>query len=705
MALAKSAGPVIQGQSETLVAASYLENRIDELNSDLTRLLSIPQPVDEREDLLLRAQINTRRLAIELLQKGIQFGPDGVEAGLAGLRVARGLLKLDKSLQRAAGDERVELIEAREFLQQFNDAFDSWIDRFEFAKAQDLDAMLTQGIESLSNAIHLIEASSPTSHWIMVDEVVSPSTPTITPPAPPLGLEQQIATLQTWMTTSTLSESMRSSMKKNIEYLTRGFAFEEFHARVSQAAIDLARLLTVHETLTTSMTLDEQDRNAYERRIEDASAWFGDPKQRDRAWMRIARLEASVQVEAQLAKFKDENASLPSLLMALRRVETDIDEAGDDEWGIAAIRRYRGILQVMIDFRGLELTMQNREIRQVRASMLESFQRAESSIIDQLDRFLGDEAVMSDPSMSSLLAHQQHIIEDLKLIEQVDDWLEAIGQIGPRARRNVLRRLRIVIGRLAEPARRNEAAMILKQFGDHVTKFVKLPLESELRRSMELATLTGGLHDSLSRKITTTRTSWTEILERDLTGGEEAERLANLHRLMQSLEQYISLTDLEESQTLINRWAGWTIEPIIVERPQRELPLRFKLATAAAIEDLTTDLQMQLNAIEMDLPLMTLINELAMAWRPQLEVFSGGASGVLDALLIAPAPAPAPGYRAWLYEQRGLLAKLCLEAHEREHARTTGQGEKANSFAQAVNQSVMQVKQAIPHGLSEGSSP
>jgi len=701
------AGPGAPGAWQCLAA------RRGELESELTALLAAQQPVDVVEDLILRARINTRRIAMSLLAKASIESPGQARIAVMALRFSGGLPAIDETLPRALDGERTSPAAARDSLARFNDVVVAQVEALEPSDAVAFALRLSEALAPLGRVIGLSGPGPAPSPWI--------ETPAADPSAAALTIEQRLTAFGERIDHAISTELIRAAMQASLDYLQRGLAFEELRPHVERYFDALRRLVAAWESLQGATVLTVEDRDAYDRRVRHAAEDFLDPERRERALRQIDRLEASAIVCRGLAALDDDPPAQRDVQAILRAAEFAFDDENTPTDGRAALMRIDGLVTVMAAYRRLDIEVNTRELRQTRKALQDSYERAESSVLDLVrpQRAPGAPGVpgapgedvaaasprrWSDPAVTGGLQHMRNSIADLERLGRMDGWIDAIERMRPRAVRLTLRRLRIVAGWLTEPGRRDDAAGRLERFEACVKRFERLPLEGELRRSIELAALTGGLHEALEVAIESARTRWVETLATDLTGGAGARDMDRLHQLMSAMAAFIGLADVDEDLRLLNRWAAWWLDPATLRRPMSELPQRFKLAVAALINGAENDFAAQLDVIERDLPLPVLVGRLAHAGRAALESLPASeAASSLGGLLVMPPE------RAWLIDERDAIALLCLCAREREQLRAapgTSPGIGApGRDAEAIDDLVLDLARRIESLVEPASRP
>lgn len=663
--------------------------RVDELKTELAQLLGLPQSSAASEDLVLRARINCRRIAIDLLERIESTRGNEAIVFLSMLRFIEGFPALDGTLERVIPDDQEShLEEARSALTRFNEQAMQRLAQVEVDDLASFDTSLRDVLYGLAEAVFLIEGETPASHWLFVTQRASAGDESDVP--------ERLSLLEERVEAAAFEEASRRIMGTNLDFLRRGLSFEEFSPQVKPYLEALEKLVRFTETLSSANWIQPEDAVLYAARIRRAAEWFGDPARREQALTLIDRLDVSSEVFDSVSALTLQGFEPRPVLRAFVEAEAlmDGDDAGED--GRDRLANLMELLKTMRRYRQLERAELTRELRQVRKALQDACENGEQTIIDSIDRLLTDPLARADPATSGLIRHQDDVITDLQRLNHVNEWIEIVRRIRPRSERPIVRRIRIVMEWLTEPARRNEAAAILDRFDSHLRRFERLPLEEQLNdATADLIKYTGGLHESLEEKIATVRTLWMEKLGSDLTGGEAGRQMELLERLCRAMRSVLQRGDLGRDTELLNRWSAWMLEPVVIDRPRRELPLRFKLAVAAVVNDELEDLVSQLELIERELPLVNFIGELVDARRIELEAFSAEPGGMFIALFGSPVMF---GREVWLLDERETLALLCRYAAEREHAKVSGQVESARTIGDFINATVQRLQIRIESG-------
>lgn len=665
--------------------------RIDELRSELTRLLGLPQSTLAREDLVLRTRINCRRIAIDLLEQVEPVPGNETIVFLSMLRFVEGFPDLDATLERVIPDDpESHLKEARAALTRFNQQAMQRLAQVEVGDPASFDASLRDVLQRLAEAVFLIEGETPASHWLFITEGESAREDT--------ELPGRLARLEERVEAAPLEGPTRSVMRTNLDFLRRGLAFEEFAVQVNLSLDALEKLMTFTESLSSVTWLESEDGILYAARIHRAAERFGDPARRGQAKTLIDRLDVSLEVFDSISELRSQGLELRPVLRAFAEAEALMDVDDEKADGRDRLEILLDLLKTMRRYRELERAELNRELRRVRKTLQDVYENGEQTIIDSIDRILTDPLARADPATSGLIRHQIDVLEDLQRLNHVSEWIEIVGRIRPRSERPIVRRIKIVMEWLIEPGRHNEAAAILDRFDSQLRRFERLPLEEQFNDpAAELITLTGGLHESLGEKIKSVRTRWIEKLGSDLTGGDPGRKMELLERMCRAMRGVLERGDLTRDAALLNRWSAWMLAPVVTDRSRRELPHRFKLVVAAAVNDEPEDLVSQLESIERDLPLLKFIGDLVDARRSELEAMSAGPGGMLASFFFDPAN-PGGEREIWLLDDRETLALLCRYAAEREHAKVSGQVESARMIGEFINATVQRLRLRIEGG-------
>ncbi len=609
---------------------------------------------------VLRACINVRGLTGRLLDHGDRMPSEAAPAFLLGYTLFRGRQAIDEALRQIPGIEaqgtRTAALEA---LRRFNDL----APRFGVPAAEaDLDGRVAALAAPLAEAVLAPGGDRPVTHWVSRADADGAG-----------ALEALTARLDA----PALDPDTVEALAAIADLLRRGAAFEEYRGRVVSYSELLLSALDLAAAVEAAPWLQEDGRAAYRRAIHEAVIAFGSRETREQGRETLERLAATSRLVTGLTALataptagmpgeaRDEAASERARRVArLRSVLLSAVQSAQDR--AIQTKVLASAAEAMAASAARPASPLPADLRRAWRQIEESHRRTEEAIVDRAADLLSPGA-LSDPDLASLAAAHAESFEDLQRFDRLPAWSETARRLAPEAAGPFSGRARRLLLRLAEPARRAEAAAELGNVEREMSAFAPLPFEVELRTGTVAAVVaTGGRHEELARAIDAARGGWVAAWGEgaDDAGG----RMWALHRLLSAMAGAAPLLGGADGG-LLNEWSAWEVDPQTLARGLSSLTGRLKLASAAAIDGDAPALGRQLDRIEAA-PL-ALAGRLTSELDDALGALPRGAASTFGQLLFAPAPG------CFMAGRRGELAELCRYMMELETARETGREELA----------------------------
>jgi hypothetical protein len=667
---------------------------ISVLQQELNNLDGQGAPTPEGHREVWRASINLRRLAEVLLDGGDHAGDRGSLAVLAGFRLFRGREALDHVLATLTADDvDANPPNARPRPGRGADGALQALVRFNAGAAfgphelpadggegdgRALDRGLASIVSPLDETVQLLEPGPVADHWLSSTGAdTSPVDPDQVTPAAHVVAEETLDEISRRLHAVTLTPDARRELARIAGFLARGKAFAEYRKSVEEYAHLLLEVLELAEAVHLADWLDERERAVFAERIGASLTLFGTKETRDEGKRRIRRLVAAGGVIGRisdLAEARVDSRLVKSAFLAATTEDIDgpADPAGHHDTLLLVLDR-------MVAYRETGDSALPRDLRAVRRRLDEAYRRAEAALAEELSTLARRPDALSDPALGTLVAVHKQSLEDLRRIEKVPTWVDAISRIQPKAAGPFSGRVRRMTQRMLDPNRRPDAAAAMDRFERQLAAFHPLPFEDELRRGQREAVIaTGGLHVQLATKIDGQRRKWAEAWSAG-AGDDAAGPMQALGRLTQTMADSVDVLRLDGEGFLLNRWAAWELSAESFARTVSDLVNRLKLAVAAAIDGDMEGLGRQLDRIDAEAPFATLIGRLTRRLGAALSALPSGARSIAGQA----AQLPPPG--AWMLHRRRDVADLCRYAMELEYARATGQDELAERLASYVN--------------------
>ena len=682
---------------------TYCAELIGTLESEIAQLIGNERESDPVGRVVIRASVNTRIMAADLLAAGDAAGPDGSLAILYGLTIADGRNSIDGSLQQlnmlarrvektkgnvdAAVQQR--FTESLRLVKLFNELAVNKSEDVRTTERAKLRMTLPTIFTPLGDAVAQLDQNSVISHWVPAGLVnhraVGPRRPG-RPDQRGGGVRStpSIEELSRRVKTIAIRDDVREELEHVADFLRRGAEFPELRPRVQIYRAHIAQVLNLADALAAADWIDDATRNLYADRIKMGVLLFKDPRTRDRGQRYIDRLEASRAIIDRMTLLRgiphDNKPDLQPLISAFLAADSMIENAAQAEQGRRQLVRLTAMLDRMIEYRELQEIELRRELKIVYRQLLDSYDDAERVLLEEIDTLSGDPAALADPAFASLMRDQKQYLEDLLRIRRVPDWVDQMTLIAPRSAGPFYAQARKMTAWLLDPNRRPDAIRAMQQFEQQLSLFYPLPFEQELAAgSPPAVAATGGLHDELLRHINKTRHDWAEQWGDGNASSDPANRLLLLYRLLRIMADTTEVLRLHGDASLLNRWTGWETTPAVIARAISDLPARLKLATSAAIDGNNVELEGNLSRIDDDMPLAKLMGRLTAMLNDALQQLPVGAASTCGQIIHNAGP------ESWFDERLPSLAEICRYALEQEYAYATGRAQLSGDLRLYVN--------------------
>ncbi|MCH8822415.1 MAG: hypothetical protein IH984_02795 [Planctomycetes bacterium] len=645
------------------------------------------------EQTALQAQINIRRLAIQLLIQGDGAEGQGILAVFNGLRLFNNRAVLDDSLNgfhalgrglEAIDDESLykTFSEANQALKRFNISLQKVQQELPITNSTQLDRHIKQLMWPLLPAVEIVTLQTVAHHWPTHLDINSTSQQENADNAPPdlqtttdflfkqirLGLEE-----------TSLEDQTHDKINIILDWLERGWQFPEFQHRVERYSKLLLGVLEFASALENADWLKETAKQTLEARLNTAIVLFEERTTRAVGQQQLTQLlkTKSVLVRTSNLSQRRINVKPISYVFVALLESMDPDKASEPE----ITRKLWLIIERMMTYRELVTPKLPRDFRIVLRKLNEDYLSSEKYLLDNLARITSEPDALIDPSISSFVSDQKQYLEDLQRTVQLPQWISMLSQLVPKSANTIEKQLQKISKLLLDTNSRPGAIATLDKLGEQIRLFNPLPFESQLYtgKSAVIKT-TGGRQKELAAAIAESRIAWAQAWADDVNTQETANHMLLLYRFTQLQGDAAGLLLIEEEPVTLNRWAAWELPTKIVSQRAADLPTRLKLATAAAIDGDDLTLLHQLDRIDREAPFAKLVGRLHLNLAQALADLPDGALSVLGQTTSL------PGDEAWGIPLRLKLALLCRYTLEHQHAQATGQAVIAKSLETYVNQ-------------------
>jgi hypothetical protein len=681
------------GQDPPAIAeSSHASMQVGVLEKQIADLIAAQRGADATLDLVLRASINLRIIAADMLAAGDGAAPArlGSPLVLAGLTLAARCADVDRSLRKlvelrdraSSTPDALSEEDGRRYrvasmaLTRFNDLA---VQRAQDVKQTDLeqfDASLASIIAPLGEAIALLEGAALANHWIAPPRA-SGSARALQAPreAQATTVDQLLARAHA----ADLSDVARTDIVRSLRSLGESPKPEDrFDLETARGRMEDA--LQFAEALGDARWIAQADREMYMQRLEQALLLQSEPSTRERGVRHLARLESSRRVIAIIDELDRRDMDIATLRDAMLIADALIDNPQDAARGAQLLDRLHLVAERMRAYRLIEAGQPSSDLAAIRRQLDRNYQQAEQSLLQAIAEIAADDEAVARPEFSSLVMNQQQYLEDLRRVDLVPRWLETARLIRPQAAGALGNQCRRLCQWLLDVNRRPDAVLAMDQLAQQFELFYPLPFESELRAGdVFVVEATGAQQAQLVRAIDEQRQRWIFALSRGDGSGSDANRMLLLYRLMRTMSDVAALRAMGADGSLLNRWSAWELGADVSSRAAADLPTRLKLAAAAAVAGDDAALREQLDRIDTSAPLVKLVGRLSSLAGASLASLPDGAAGLCGQLAFPPRD------EAWMINQRVRLAGLCRYAMELEHARMRGDQPLTDALTLHVN--------------------
>lgn len=682
---------------------TYCEDLIGKLESEIAVHIARERETDAVGQVLLRASVNCRIIAADLLAAGDAAKADGSIAVLYGVTLADGRLDLDKSLQQIAElakrinqsqgavnpTVQLRFAESLRLVKLFNDMAVEHAESVRTADAAKLDTRLPMIFAPLGDAIGVLGDIKLGSQWIASAAVQMPA-PVIAAAAQPEKraaplIVPSITELEKRVETAPVRDDMRTELKSIIDFLRRGDEFPELRPRVDTYQRHVAQVLNLADSLgKAEKWLDQATRTTYDERMKTGVLLFKDPRTRERGQRYIDRLESSratIDRITLLLMMGESRTTLQPMIRAFLDADAMIENAAQAELGRRQLSELGAVLDRMIEYRELKEIELRRELRMVHRQLQDLYEASEKALLREVGTLSAEPDALADPAFVSLLQDQQQYLEDLLRLRRVPKWVDTMTLVSPKSSGPFYAQARKMTAWLIDSNRRPEAIRAMDQFEEQIAYFYPLPFEDQLSAGSDMAiAATGGMHAQLTRHIHEQRTKWAESWGDGNAASPAAQRMILLYRLTLTMADGAEVLRMQGNASLLNRWSAWQTTDAVSARAISDLPTRLKLATRAAIDGNDDELRATLNRIDDDMPVAKLMGRLtALLGDALIRLPSGGAASTCGQIVYRPTS------DSWFVERRAKLADVCRYAIEQEYAGGGGRDKLERSLRRYVH--------------------
>ncbi len=673
---------------------TYAAELIGILQKEIAALLETEAEADAVRKIVLRASINCRIIAADLLESADRAGDAGSIAMIAGFRLARGrddidhLLRAVLELGQSAAAPDAPPVEAARF-QRVIDALRRYNMNAAEAKRRGapvdpatLDPMLAGVFAPLMDAASIFENRAATSHWIPSGQITRTVAMLAVGSAAGAAASSSptVDDLADRLAAAPLRDDTKQEITLLLDLLRQGAEFSDFRPHIAEYARLIAQALDTADAVAAAAWMSESSRSAYLERLHRALVLFRDKSTRAAGEQQLNRLRDSqliVILINDLAARKVETIAIQNALLA---ADSRADNPAEADLGAQQLSKLRQVLQRMIDYRNIDASELSGDLKLVQKQLDKAYQRAEAALLNDIARLTSDPHALGDPAVSTLLADQAQYLDDLKRVRAIPDWIDTIRLLRPASAPAFTNQTRRMCQWLLDPTRRPDALAAMDQFQQQLSLFYPLPMEDQIRRGEPIVIqLTGGMQEQLIREIDQQRQKWAQSWGEGDAGGEAVNRMLLLYRLTQTMADMAEVSAIRGDASLLNRWAAWQLKGEILTRAMNDLPTRLRLACAAATGNNDAALRDHLDRIDRSAPIVKLAGRLSQVLDESLTTLPDGALGVLGACCNPPTT------DSWMIQRRMEIAHLCRYALEMDYARSRGDEKAVETLAEYVN--------------------
>lgn len=702
--------PHLRGESVSIQVASTLEQEISELE----------RPPAAVADALLTsvrsARLELRRLARLLLVKSDAGGPASDAAALHGFRLADLRRRVDLRLERAvegtgltlAGESRPLGVRERDRIQRllarFAEVAPKALGSARLDDIVQLDSAMSVALEPLIDAIAITE-SMPTgddlgSGWPTKDELAA------------LGVASGIGALPAHGAAPTMSLAIdpcdpiqRESIQGEVGPATWN-AIERLCGRASEAATDgnASPIDLMDAAMRLSMAskaaswLDANARADLDQRAAALAEGRGDrglAKAKASLVAARTRLGAAAtesnppaeldRVLRSLLFLRDDGSSDGSLLpVALAQSPRELTRV---------IERVADSIQIAVAARTGEATESAKEWKAPLRDARRRYDKAETATWAKLPGLLADEDSLTNPEYTGLVRAQREAFRDIDRVLGAQKLIDSIGGVRPQAARGLGARVHAMVRWLNEPPRRDDATLAYDTLELHVTLFLPMPFERDLREPTDEAlTFTAGRTNELVRAVDEARSAWADAWAEGAATGTAAKRLVLLHRLLRTMEDLSrgGGPSGRDAVGSLSRWGAFHATKASLAPAMVDMTAMAQLATTSAIKGDDEKLARDLDRIDRDAPLARLVGQLSRDLEPWLAKRPGDILGQLVAIR------EAPRGDAWGIALRSRLAAILRAARELDAARRGNRDEDEKALLEHLSGLARTALESIP---------
>lgn len=632
----------------------YVDQRTAGLEESLVQLRARErEEADPYRALALAASCKARQVALHLLLTARER-PDANVMVLYGLTVDNAVKHLDSlfsflptlahdlAKQAAPSKEAVEdLARVVQAMQDFSQTHQPPPSGTSAAGAAAVEAYVYRVFAPLAAMLEPAGLPPPVSTWSAPRGVVGSSAGA---GALPMDLLVAAAgSLGRW----TQSKGLLLEILERVRSADR---FADLRPRAAPCVRLMSRLVHWCQVVEGTEWLTQDDRDRLDVVLAKELAGFKDPAGRPGAVVRLERLLEIEPVLRGLQDFHGDAGNRASLEALFSTAVASCMEARSLEVGLAALRWLGGVVEGINGVRGVRDDGLGPDARRAMVRLRADYEKFEYQLLEQARALAGDLNRVYHPSASAMLGALGRWRQDMDNVVALSQGLEAVAGVSSRSTLGVNQRMNKNVDAFGQDdsQARRRAADEVAQWGRQARRFVELPGEALLREQAKrpigaLDWLGPDAARSLLEAIERQRAAWVWAWATGEPPSAAERSLEATARLMTWIDRASNLANVEHATALLNRWAGWEVQPEAMARWVSDL--RGRLAELALLpgQEKVDELEGALDQLEGDesdgreragLLLVALYTRLG----PQLAVVPRGASGVLSQLLYPPEP-------------------------------------------------------------------